>query len=413
MKLLRKISTRRLLALIVGLVAAVAAGTTIAIAAVGSGPVPPAKPLARAIHDALAAPSVQGISARISFTNHLIDSTDIQGLDPLLTGGSGRLWISPKNGLRLELQSDNGDAQLVVNKGMFWAYDPTSNTVYEGRWPAALMGAHKPAGTKDHSTSGLPSVADIQSFIAHVPGIVSVSGAIPGDIAGRPAYSVRVSPRTSGGLLGAVELGWDAVRGVPLRFAVFARGDSTPVLELTATNISYGPVAASVFAITPPPGAHVVSLPLGALGALGAHSHTAASAHTKAAHRSHAKEVTGVKAVAAHLSFPLAAPAQIAGQPRSSVTLVGHGSALVAYGLGLGGIYVLEQPASPSAAKPSAGSAPDQPGLHLPTVSIGGAPAMEIATPLGTILRFSRGGVSYTVLGSVTRATAEQAARSL
>src|SRR5579872_5350968 len=202
MKLLRTISTRRLLASLAGLVIAVAAGTTIAIAAVGSGPVPPAKPLARAIHDALAARSVQGISARISFTNHLIDSTYIQGLDPLLTGGSGRLWISPKNGLRLELQSDNGDAQLVVNKGAFWAYDPTSDTVYEGRLPATLLGAHKPAaGPKVRSTSGLPSVADIQAFIAHLPGIASVSGATPGDIAGRPAYTVRVSPRTYGGLL--------------------------------------------------------------------------------------------------------------------------------------------------------------------------------------------------------------------
>lgn len=412
MKLLRTISTRRLLALVAGLVIAVAAGTTIAIAAVGSGPVPPAKPLARAVHDALSAPAVQGITARISFTNHLIDSTYVQGLDPLLTGGTGRLWISPKNGLRLELQSNNGDAQLVVNRGMFWAYDPTSNTAYEGTWPTSLMSAHKPdAASKDHSAAGLPSVAAIQSFINHIPGIVSVSGAIPSDIAGRPAYTVRVSPRTGGGLLGAVELGWDAVRGVPLRFAIYARGDSSPVLELTATDISYGRVASSVFSISPPPGAHVVNLPLGSLGALATHSKSAASDKHKAAHR---KEITGVSAVSSHLSFPLSAPAALAGQPRSSVTLVGKHSALVAYGLGLGGIYVLEQPAGKSsAAKAPAAKQQDQPGLHLPTVSIGGAPALEIATPLGTILRFTRGGVSYTVLGSVTRATAELAARSL
>ena len=38
---------------------------------------------------------MSGISARISFTNNLIDSTDIQGSDPILTGASGRLWLSP------------------------------------------------------------------------------------------------------------------------------------------------------------------------------------------------------------------------------------------------------------------------------------------------------------------------------
>jgi hypothetical protein len=46
-------------------------------------------------------------------------------------------------------------------------------------------------------------------------------------------------------------------------------------------------------------------------------------------------------------------------------------------------------------------------------VTINGSPAMELATPLGTILRFTRAGVSYMVAGSVTKAMAEQAARSL
>src|SRR5512135_3066548 len=113
-------------------VSAIAAGAAIAVAAAGTGPVPPQKPLAQAVHDALAAPQVTGISARISFTNHLIDSTDIQGADPILTGATGRLWLSSDHRLRLELQADNGDAQVLVNNGSFWLYDPSSNTVYEG-----------------------------------------------------------------------------------------------------------------------------------------------------------------------------------------------------------------------------------------------------------------------------------------
>jgi hypothetical protein len=401
MKLLRTISTRRLLALLAGLAAAIAAGTTIAIAAVGSGPVPAPKPLPAAIRQALAAPAVRGISARISFTNHLIDSSDVQGLDPLLLGGSGRLWYSPGRGLRIELQADSGDAQLVVSRGRFWAYDPLTNTAYEGRFPG-LSGAGKDRRHRD-GAGALPRVAEIEAFISHISKFVTVSGAIPGDIAGRPAYSVRVSPRSSGGLLGAVELGWDAVRGVPLRFAIFARGDSTPVIELTATDISYGRVPGSVFAISPPAGAHVVNLPLGMLAG-------AAEPSPRRAHRGH--DITGLHAVRAHVSFPLAAPATLAGLTRSSVGLLGHGSALVVYGQGLGGIYVIEQPAG-AFQRAAAGQGAEQPGLHLPSVSIHGAPAMEFATPLGTVVRFSRGGVSYTVLGSITRATAERAARSL
>ena len=47
MRFLRTASTGRLLALIGGIVIAIAAGTAIAVAATGSGPVPKAKPLAQ------------------------------------------------------------------------------------------------------------------------------------------------------------------------------------------------------------------------------------------------------------------------------------------------------------------------------------------------------------------------------
>src|SRR5205085_828469 len=74
---------------------------------------------------------------------------------------------------------------------------------------------------------------------------LDISGPTPGNIAGQPAYTVRIAPGEPGGLLGAVELAWDAARGLPLRFAVYARGNNDPVLELTTTEISYGPVDTS------------------------------------------------------------------------------------------------------------------------------------------------------------------------
>jgi len=110
------------------------------------------------------------------------------------------------------------------------------------------------------------------------------------------------------------------------------------------------------------------------------------------------------------LGFPLAAPASIAGLPRQTVRLVdggGHTGAVVVYGRGLGAIAVLEQ-----AAGGTSRSAPG-PLAALPRVSIGGASGQELATALGTLLRFERGGVSYTLVGSVPAVAAEAAARSL
>jgi outer membrane lipoprotein-sorting protein len=399
MKFLRTVSTRRLLAMIAGLVTAIAAGTAIAVAAVGSGPVPAPKPLAQAIHDAVSQPAPQGISARISFTNHLFDSSDIQGIDPLLTGASGRLWLS-KDRLRVELQGDNGDAQLVVNRGSFWVYDPGSKTVYEGQVPQSLdHGNHR------SSADQLPSVQQIQSFITRLMGHANVSGAIPSDVAGQPAYTVRISPKHDSGLLGAGELAWDALRGVPLRIALYARNDSAPVLELKATDISYSAVPASVFSLSWPSGAKVVKLGSVRPGA-------AAEATRSARGRA---EVSGEAAVAKRLTFKLSAPAELASLPRQEVRLLGRGTnpgALVTYGEPLGGVAVIEQPVDASNRAPLA-NGDEHGGLHLPSVSINGASGQQLDTALGTVVRFTRGGVTYTVLGSVPPAVADAAARAL
>jgi len=399
LRFLRTASTRRLLATIAGALAVIAGGTAIAVAATGSGPVPKAQPLANAVHQALSAPKVTGISANISFTNNLIDSSDFTGqtIDPVLQGASGRLWLSDDGRLRIELQSDNGDAQVVVNHRSFWISDPAQNVVYEGTLPASR--AHAKRAAAEHA---IPTIAQIQSDINRLAKRVNLSTAVPGDIAGQPAYTVRVSPRHDGGLLGSLQLGWDAVRGVPLRFAIYARDNSTPVLELKATHITYGTVSASVFNITPPAGDKVVTVatpqnkPAG--GAI-------RSKHARA-------RVHGVAAVASRLPFKLAAPHTLVGLPRHSVALLDMGgdpAALVTYGKGLGGIAVIEHAQSATGSGQGGGMS----SLSLPTVSINGATAHELDTPLGTVVTFDRDGVGYTVLGSVPSAAADMAARAL
>jgi hypothetical protein len=68
---------------------------------------------------------------------------------------------------------------------------------------------------------------------------------------------------------------------------------------------------------------------------------------------------------------------------------------------------VVEQPAGASGGLASAGA----PGLQ--ELSIDGATGHELATALGTVVEFERGGVAYTVVGSVPPAAAEAAARAL
>jgi outer membrane lipoprotein-sorting protein len=396
-KFLRTAPTSRLLVAVVGVVATIAVGTAIAIAAIGSGPVPKRESLAQAIHQGLTAPAPDGVYARISFTNNLIESSEIQGSDPLLSGGTGRLWWTGHH-LRLEIQGDNGDAQLVVNGRSFWVYDPALGTVYTGTFPSG------PAHQHAASDAGLPSVSQIQTELTRLAAHVLLSEAIPTDVGGQPAYSVRISPRHDNGLLGALQVAWDAQRRAPLQISLYAKGNPTPVLELSASDISFGPQSPSVFAITPPAGAKVVQL-------MGAQKPSSGSATGS----TRLGSATGVSAVASRLPFTLHAPAQLAGRARSSVRLLSVGgkpAALLTYGHGLGAIVVLEQAGTGSrlVQAPSSG---DQPGLTLPSVSINGASAEQLQTAIGTIARFTREGITYTVLGSVTGSVADRAARGL
>ncbi|MGI8749160.1 MAG: LolA family protein [Thermoleophilaceae bacterium] len=396
---IRKLSTQRLVALTAGLAAAIATGGAIAIAATGGGAEPPPKRLDAAVHDALSAPRVAGITARIRFTNHLIDSAGVQGASPILSGATGRLWASGDGRVRLELQSGDGgggDAQALVDGRRLSVYEPASNTVYRATLPRPRAERRHRAGRE------APAIGEIDRALARIATRVNLSGAEPGNVAGKPSYSVKVTPKDHGGLVGGARLAWDAAKGIPLRASVYAAGRTDPVVELEATDISYGRVAASAFSFVPPRGAKVVDL-----------TQRAQRASAGAGKPKKTRPVTGVGAVSRTVGFRVAAPGRLAGRARARVRSIGSGdgaAALVTYGSGLGGVAVIESAAKSGHAK----GAPRKEGqLSLPKVAINGARGQELRTALGTVIRFERDGVSYVVLGSVSPAAAEVAARGL
>lgn len=386
---------RHRVALLVAL-AGLLAITAIASAAIsGGGPKPPPATLPAAVHGALTAPPVSGVTARIRFTNRLVSSSALpDGVSsPLISGATGRAWVTDDGRFRLELQSSQGDAQIVSDGKTVTVFDAKSNTVYT---------ASLPNGGKEHAKPekhhGPPSVAKIRRALAKLAKDANLSGAQPTNIAGQPAYSVSVSPKHDGGLLGAASLAWDAARGIPLRVALTAQGSDQPVLELEATDISYGAVPSSALTPPAPPGAKHQRVRLGAM-TMGRHA---------ARHEKHGRAVRGARAVGARLGDALRAPRMLVGLPRQEVRLVSEDGkapkALVLYGHGLGGIAVLEERDSGAPAKQLG---------QLPKVSIDGATGHELPTALGTVLRWSEGGARYTLVGSLPAAAAEAAARDL
>lgn len=406
MNFLRRTSLSRLLLLCGATVAIGISATAIALA-LGSGPTPPAKPLAQAVHDALAggkAHPVEGYSATVKLTDHLVEGAELAGggsgtggglsSSPLLTGASGRLWISSDGRLRLELQAEKGDTQILYDGHTVTVYDASSNTLYkyaakqgvvkqgveEKGWvsyapldgkqaheagataPTGSLGVAQPEIEASGSKPGgeVPSVAKIEEALANARKHAKVSEGTATDVAGRPAYTVRVSPNEGGSMIGGAELSFDAENGLPLRTAVYSATSSSPVIELAASEVSYGPVDPSVFQITPPADAKVEELEL-----------PEGSKHGP---------VAGKKGSAA-------------------------GGHVTTHGTGISSIAVLE---AKSSGRSSASSLES-----LPKVKIGSATASELKTELGTILTFERGGIRYVLAGAVPPSAVEALAKGL
>jgi outer membrane lipoprotein-sorting protein len=368
MNFLRRLTLLRLL-LLCAVVVAVGVGATALALAVGSGPVPPPTPLPQALHDALAAPTPDGLTARIQLTNHLLEGANLASSgggeasqlssSPLLSGASGRLWVSSDGHARLELQSEKGDTQILWDGTTAEMYDASTNTLYRYT-PTADAGA---TGTTPPSDAGHqpPSVSEIEEHITKASQHAYISGATPTDVAGQAAYTVRVSPRENGGLVAGAELSWDAAHGNPLRAAIYSTNTPAPVIELAATEISYGQPDSSALQFTPPSGATVRAV-----------------------------------------SF--LQPWEQGGSP-STPTNKGHVSL---HGKGLEAIVLAESPVKPGS---SESGITQLEGLQK--VDINGTQASELPTQLGTLLAFERAGVHYLLAGSVTPSAIEAFARSL
>jgi hypothetical protein len=373
----------------IGLVVVMLAALTVTALAVtrNDHKLPPNRSLAVALHNALTARPVAGVSASFVLSEHLLPGSSTAFSNSPLAGASGKVWASDGR-VRMLIHSQLGTEQLTYDGSTLRLFDPKQHTVY-----ALALPQH--ADSKDAAARprSVPSVAEIGRMLTRLSSQALLSGAIPDNVAGQPAYTVKLSPRHNPGLIGQLQLAWDAAHGVPLRFAVYPRGSTTPAIELAVSHISFGKLPASDLALQMPHGTKVEPV----------HLPTRSELHQASRHTSSA---TGPTAVARAVGFRLAAPDTLAGQSRQlvrSVDFGGHSAALVVYGRGLGSVVVLEQHMSRR----------HSPLSVLPSASVNGLRGRELETTLGTLVQFSRGGVTYTVVGSQTAATIMSAAQSL
>jgi hypothetical protein len=369
----RTASTARLVAIGVAVaVAFVAANAYAGLDTGGARPPQPATLSELTLHE-LGDTGAEGITANFRYANSLVPTTSLipqasagGSSLPLVTGANGRLWYAHGR-LRMEFQTDQGDTQLVVHGTHALMYDASDGTAFAASLPSIA--------TLGRLRSGL---AGASQLLGRLRSTLRISTPVPGVTAGRPSYTVQLAPLRSAGLLGRVALSVDADTGTPLRLDVYGRGQRKPLVEFALSNVHYGAVDPSVFHVRLPFGMHPLPVRFGSPPSLGA-------------------------------TVSCAAPATLGGLALQSCREASRSDELpgrlLVYGRSFGSVVVLEQPGG---GDPGGGLW----GL-LPSVSVSGADGRELVTPLGSVVRFARGGITYTVLGSLPRRVVEAVARGL
>jgi outer membrane lipoprotein-sorting protein len=186
------------------------------------------------------------------------------GANPLsLLSGTHTLQVAA-NGpdkQRIALLDTMSEYDLVHNGTQVWLYDSSQNSVEHGTATKdAKQGPKSSAKGGDLAEAPLTPQQAAQQLLASVDPTTKVTVDGTKSVAGRSAYTMVLTPKQSGTLIGRVEIAVDSQNGAPLQVAVYPKGTGGPVFEIGFTSVSYSAPSDAQFNFKTPKGATVQDL---------------------------------------------------------------------------------------------------------------------------------------------------------
>jgi outer membrane lipoprotein-sorting protein len=174
----------------------------------------------------------------------------------LLTGPhTARVYRDGADSARIQVLDRLAERDVIRHGDQLWFYNSKDNTAAHAVLPA---GGRHPSGqesvpTPDRLAAKLLAALDRSS---------NVSVGTDVEVAGRAAYQLVLTPRSTATLLASVSISVDGQSGMPLGVEVKARGQSDPAFSVAFTKLSLQAPDAAIFQFSPPPGATVKELPV-------------------------------------------------------------------------------------------------------------------------------------------------------
>jgi outer membrane lipoprotein-sorting protein len=170
----------------------------------------------------------------------------------LLSGShTSRVWYAGPTKQRFALLGTLGETDVFHDGTQLWQWDSDTQTAIHTTLPAAdAKSVPVPATT-------LTPQQLAQRALAAVDPSTIVTTDQPRRVAGRDAYELVLSPRDTTSRIGSVRIAIDAAYKLPLSVQVFARGASSPSIDISFTSIDFAVPSNSEFSFTPPKSATV------------------------------------------------------------------------------------------------------------------------------------------------------------
>ncbi|GIG38266.1 LolA family protein [Cellulomonas phragmiteti] len=208
----------------------------------------------------------QALSGTVVHTARLglpdLSMTQVAGADPVsLLGGSTtlRVWTDGEQRSRVSLLGTASEYSVVADGTQAWTYSSSDDEVVH--YAMSPQDAARAQELKATATppADLPTPDELGRQAldrAQEHATVGVDAATT--VAGRDAYQVVVTPRSTTTLVGRVVVAVDAQTWTPLRVQVWSSDDAaTPALELGFTDVTFAVPDDAVLTFSPPPGAAV------------------------------------------------------------------------------------------------------------------------------------------------------------
>jgi outer membrane lipoprotein-sorting protein len=165
-----------------------------------------------------------------------------------------RVWYAGAHQARVALLGSLGESDVIRNGRDVWVWSSRDKTATH----TVLAQGGAPEAAKPTELPVSPQAAADQALAALDPS-TSVTTSATTSVAGRDAYELVLSPKSTTTLVKQVRIAVDATEHIPLRVQVYSTKSANPAFDVSFSQVDFAKPDASRFTFNPPPGTKVTA----------------------------------------------------------------------------------------------------------------------------------------------------------